>query len=66
VISDDPNFNTNGNLNGNWNQLEVVRLRPALAAAEKFGSTHPSNGTDLIKENAAQPSWSGVSLAGMN
>ncbi|MGO8788639.1 MAG: cysteine rich repeat-containing protein [Terriglobia bacterium] len=25
VMSDDPNFNPNGNLNGNWTQLQVVR-----------------------------------------
>jgi hypothetical protein len=24
-MSDAPNFNPNGNLSGNWNQLEVVR-----------------------------------------
>ena len=28
VMSDDPNFNPNGQLNGNWNQLEVVRPQP--------------------------------------
>lgn len=28
VMSDDPNFNPNGNLNGSWNQLEVVRPQP--------------------------------------
>jgi hypothetical protein len=28
VMSDDPNFNPNGNLSGNWNQLEVVRPQP--------------------------------------
>jgi hypothetical protein len=28
VMSDDPNFNPNGNLTGNWNQLEVVRPQP--------------------------------------
>jgi len=28
VMSDDPNFNPNGKLNGNWNQLEVVRPQP--------------------------------------
>ena len=25
VMSDDPNFNPNGNLSGNWTQLQVVR-----------------------------------------
>ena len=28
VMSDDPTFNPNGKLNGNWNQLEVVRPQP--------------------------------------
>jgi len=28
VMSDDPNFNPNGKLNGNWNQLQVVRPQP--------------------------------------
>jgi hypothetical protein len=28
VMSDDPNFNPNGKLNGNWNQLDVVRPQP--------------------------------------
>ena len=28
VMSDDPNFNPNGNLSGDWNQLEVVRPQP--------------------------------------
>jgi len=28
VMSDDPNFNPNGNLTGSWNQLEVVRPQP--------------------------------------
>ena len=28
VMSDDPNFNPNGKLSGNWNQLEVVRPQP--------------------------------------
>jgi hypothetical protein len=28
VMSDSPNFNPNGKLNGNWNQLEVVRPQP--------------------------------------
>jgi hypothetical protein len=28
VMSDNPNFNPNGNLAGNWNQLEVVRPQP--------------------------------------
>jgi hypothetical protein len=28
VMSDNPNFNPNGNLEGNWNQLEVVRPQP--------------------------------------
>jgi len=28
VMSDDPNFNPNGNLNGNWTQLQVVRPQP--------------------------------------
>jgi hypothetical protein len=28
VMSDDPNFNPNGQLNGNWNELQVVRPRP--------------------------------------
>ena len=28
VMSDDPNFNPNGKLNGNWNQLELVRPQP--------------------------------------
>jgi hypothetical protein len=28
VLSDDPNFNPNGKLNGNWSQLEVVRPQP--------------------------------------
>jgi hypothetical protein len=28
VMSDDPNFNPNGNLNGDWNQLQVVRPQP--------------------------------------
>ena len=26
VMSDDPNFNPNGNLSGSWNQLQAVRL----------------------------------------
>ena len=28
VMSDDPNFNPNGKLNGNWNSLQVVRPAP--------------------------------------
>jgi hypothetical protein len=28
VMSDDANFNPNGNLSGNWNQLEVVQPQP--------------------------------------
>ena len=28
VMSDDPNFNPNGNLNGDWNQLQLVQPRP--------------------------------------
>jgi hypothetical protein len=28
VMSDDPNFNPNGNLTGNWNQLQVVQPQP--------------------------------------
>jgi hypothetical protein len=28
VMSDDPNFNPNGNLNGSWNQLQVVQPQP--------------------------------------
>ncbi len=28
VMSDSPNFNPNGNLDGNWNQLQVVRPQP--------------------------------------
>jgi len=28
VMSDNPNFNPNGNLSGNWNQLELVRPQP--------------------------------------
>ncbi len=28
VMSDNPNFNPNGNLTGNWNQLEVVQPQP--------------------------------------
>jgi hypothetical protein len=28
VMSDNPNFNPNGNLDGNWNQLEVVQPQP--------------------------------------
>jgi hypothetical protein len=28
VMRDNPNFNPNGNLTGNWNQLEVVQLQP--------------------------------------
>jgi hypothetical protein len=28
VMSDDPNFNPNGKLKGDWNQLEVVRPQP--------------------------------------
>jgi hypothetical protein len=28
VMSDDPNFNPNGQLNGNWNSLQVVRPAP--------------------------------------
>ena len=28
VLSDDPNFNPNGNLTGSWNELEVVRPQP--------------------------------------
>jgi len=28
IMSDDPNFNPNGVLNGNWNQLQVVRPAP--------------------------------------
>jgi hypothetical protein len=28
VMSDDPNFNPNGQLNGDWNQLQVVRPQP--------------------------------------
>jgi hypothetical protein len=28
VMSDDPNFNPNGNLDGNWTQLQAVRPQP--------------------------------------
>jgi hypothetical protein len=28
VMSDDPNFNPNGNLNGNWTEMQVVRPKP--------------------------------------
>jgi len=35
-MSDDPNFNPNGNLNGNWNQLEVVRPQPWRACEDWF------------------------------
>jgi hypothetical protein len=28
VMSDDPNFNPNSQLSGNWNQLQVVRPSP--------------------------------------
>jgi hypothetical protein len=28
VMSDDPNFNPNGKLNGSWNSLQVVRPQP--------------------------------------
>jgi hypothetical protein len=28
VLSDDPNFNPNGKLDGSWNQLQVVRPTP--------------------------------------
>jgi hypothetical protein len=28
IMSDDPNFNANGVLNGDWNQLQVVRPAP--------------------------------------
>jgi hypothetical protein len=28
VMTGDPNFNPNGNLNGNWTRLEVVRQQP--------------------------------------
>jgi hypothetical protein len=28
IISDDPNFNPNGQLSGNWNQLQPVRPAP--------------------------------------
>jgi len=28
VMSDDPNFNPNGNLSGNWNQMQLVRPQP--------------------------------------
>ena len=28
IMSDDPNFNPNGQLNGNWNQLQAVRPAP--------------------------------------
>ncbi len=28
VMSDDPNYNPNGNIRGNWNQLELVRAQP--------------------------------------
>jgi hypothetical protein len=28
VMSDDPNFNPNGNLNGDWTQLQLVRPQP--------------------------------------
>jgi Cysteine rich repeat len=28
IMSDDPNFNPNGQLSGNWNQLQVVRPQP--------------------------------------
>jgi hypothetical protein len=28
VMSDDPNFNPNGNLNGDWNQLQLVQRQP--------------------------------------
>jgi len=27
-MSDDPNFNPNGQLSGNWNQLQPVRPTP--------------------------------------
>jgi hypothetical protein len=28
VMTGDPNFNPNGNLNGNWTRLELVRQQP--------------------------------------
>jgi hypothetical protein len=28
VMSDDPNFNPNGNLNGNWTEMQLVRPQP--------------------------------------
>jgi hypothetical protein len=28
VMSDNPNFNPNGNLDGNWTQLDTVRPQP--------------------------------------
>jgi hypothetical protein len=28
VMTGDPNFNPNGNLNGNWTKLELVRQQP--------------------------------------
>jgi len=28
IMSDDPNFNPNGQLSGNWNQLQAVRPAP--------------------------------------
>jgi hypothetical protein len=28
VMSDDPNFNPNGQLNGDWNQLQLVQRQP--------------------------------------
>jgi hypothetical protein len=28
VMSDDPNFNPNGNVNGNWTSLQPVRPQP--------------------------------------
>jgi hypothetical protein len=35
VMSDDPNFNPNGNLSGNWNQLEVARPQPRTRRAAR-------------------------------
>jgi hypothetical protein len=28
VMSDDPNFNPNGNLSGSWSQMQLVRPQP--------------------------------------
>ena len=28
IVTDDPNFNPNGQVNGNWGQLQLVRPQP--------------------------------------